>query len=233
MTQPLRIACYSDLHCPYAYVNAYRLRQLRTEYAGQIEIVYKSLALEYRNNQPTPKGILDNETAALMLEEPEIPYQPWHAPLNEWPVTMWPAFEAVKCAERQGLHLAAELDWSLRVAFFDQSRCISMRHVLFTVAERAGLDMRQFANDFDSGITKAQVLREAQEGWEELRVEASPTLVLPNGKQYSYRALGLPRAILDPKRHYRLVEIHPGSCKGAACLDIYHNIFQEALQAQK
>ncbi|EFH81254.1 DsbA family protein [Ktedonobacter racemifer] len=76
MTQPLRIACYSDLHCPYAYVNAYRLRQLRTEYAGQIEIVYKSRALEYRNNQPTPKGILDNETAALMLEEPEIPYQP-------------------------------------------------------------------------------------------------------------------------------------------------------------
>ncbi|EFH81255.1 hypothetical protein Krac_1961 [Ktedonobacter racemifer DSM 44963] len=106
------------------------------------------------------------------------------------------------------MHLAAELDWSLRVAFFDQSRCISMRHVLFAVAEQVGLDMRQFANDFDSGITKARVLREAQEGWEELRVEASPTLVLPNGKQYSYRALGLPRAILDPKRHYRLVEIH-------------------------
>jgi hypothetical protein len=40
-------------------------------------------------------------------------------------MTMWPAFEAVKCAERQSLALADELDWALRVAFFAESRCIS------------------------------------------------------------------------------------------------------------
>jgi hypothetical protein len=105
-------------HCPYAYVTAYRLRQLREEYRGRITISYKSLALEYVNRRPTPKPILDNETPILMLEEPEIPYQPWHAPLSAWPVTMWPAFEAIRCAERQGSDAAAELDWAIRTAFF-------------------------------------------------------------------------------------------------------------------
>ena len=95
MLSPVTIALYSDVHCPYAYVTAYRLRQLRAEYRGRVVISYKSLALEYVNRRSTPKPILDNETPILMLEEPEIPYQPWHAPLSEWPVTMWPAFEAV------------------------------------------------------------------------------------------------------------------------------------------
>src|SRR5262245_6844532 len=89
MPSAATIALYSDVHCPYAYVTAYRLRQLREEYRGRVTISYKSLALEYVNRRPTPKPILDNETPFLMLSEPEIPYQPWHAPLSEWPVTMW------------------------------------------------------------------------------------------------------------------------------------------------
>ncbi len=193
------IALYSDVHCPYAYVTAYRLRQLREEYRGRITISYKSLALEYVNRRATPKPILDNETPILMLEEPEIPYQPWHAPLSEWPVTMWPAFEAIKCAERQGSDAAAELDWAIRTAFFAESQCISMRHVLLALAEKVGLDMRRFAEDFDSGATKRQVLQEAQEGWERLKVEGSPTFVLPSGEQVSYPAL--PKVTLDEQQH--------------------------------
>lgn len=71
-----------------------------------------------------------------MLEEPGILYQPWHRPLSERPVTMWSAFEAVKCAERQSLELADELDWAIRTAFFAESRCISMRDVLLDLAEK-------------------------------------------------------------------------------------------------
>jgi hypothetical protein len=75
-------ASESNHFCPYAYVTAYRLRRLREEYRGRVTISYKSLALEYVNRRPTPKPILDNEMPILMLEEPEIPYQPWHAPLS-------------------------------------------------------------------------------------------------------------------------------------------------------
>jgi predicted DsbA family dithiol-disulfide isomerase len=228
MTEPIHIAMYADLHCPYAYLSAYRLRKLRDEYRGRIIIEHKSLSLEYVNREPTPKHILDNETPILMLEEPAIPYQPWHRSLSEWPVTMWPAFEAVKCAERQSLELADELDWAIRTAFFGESRCISMRYVLFGLAEKVGVEMGRFADDFDHGVAKYQVLQEAQEGWERLKVEGSPTFVLPSGKQYSN--VGLPQITLDEKRHFRPVAVQPAPCKGEKCLDLYRQLFAEALQ---
>ena len=106
MTDPVRIDLYSDVHCPYAYLTVYRLRRLLPEYRGRVEIAFRSLALEYVNRQPTPKPLLDNEVPVLVLAEPEIPYQPWHAPPSELPVTTWPAFDAFKCAERLGPDLA-------------------------------------------------------------------------------------------------------------------------------
>ena len=225
MTEPAPIAMYADLHCPYAYVAAYRLRRLRDEYRGRVLVAHKSLALEYVNRQPTPKPILDNEAPVVLLSEPDIPYQPWSRPESEWPVTMWPAFEAVKCAERQSPELADELDWAIRVAFFADHRCISMRDVLFELAEKVGLDMARFADDFDGGVARRQVLEEAREGWERLKVEGSPTFVLPSGKQYSY--LGLPEVKLDEERHYRLVAITPAPCQGDACLALYRRMLDE------
>jgi predicted DsbA family dithiol-disulfide isomerase len=227
MPMPITIELYSDVHCPYAYVTAYRLRQLRDAYHGKVTIRYQSLALEYANRCPTPKPILDNETPILLLEEPEIPYQPWHAPLSEWPVTMWPAFEAIKCAERQSSELAAELDWAIRRAFFAESQCISMRHVLFALAEQVGLEMAGFADDFDGGRTKRQVLQEAQAGWERLKVAGSPTLVLPSGEQVSY--LGLPKLTLDKQQHARLVSLEPAPCRGDACRELLREILDRAI----
>ncbi len=64
--EPAVIAMYADVHCPYAYVNAYRRRQLQAEWRGKVRIVHKSLALEYVNRRPTPKPILDNETPIVM-----------------------------------------------------------------------------------------------------------------------------------------------------------------------
>jgi len=228
MPQSVQIALYADLSCPYAYLTAYRLRQLREEYRGRVAIVHKSLALEYVNRQPTPKRLLDVELPVLMLEEADIPYQPWHAPLSEWPVTIWPAFEAVKCAERQGLDLADELSWAIRTAFFAESRCIAMRYLLLELAERVGLDLARFAADFDAGIGKRQAIDEAREGWERLRVDGSPTFVLPSGKQIS--GLGLPELEVDERRHDRPVALRPAPCHGAACLDLYRRMFDEALR---
>lgn len=231
MTASVSIAMYADLACPYAYVTAYRLRKLREEYRETIVIEHKSLALEYVNREPTPKPLLDQELPYLVREEPNIPYQPWRRPESEWPVTMWPAFEAVKCAERQSLALADDLDWAIRVAFFAESRCISLRHVLLELAQQVGLDERRFADDFDRGVTKYQVLQEAQEGWERLHVDGSPTFVLPSGKQISN--VGLPEIIVDVNHPDKDVTIKPASCQGQACLEIFRQMFAEALQAER
>lgn len=227
MPTPTQIELYADLYCPYAYLTAYRLRKLREEYAGRVEIVHRSLALEYVNREPTPKRVLDMELPILMLEEPEIPYQPWAAPDSAWPVTMWPAFEAVKCAERQSMALADELDWRIRAAFFGESRCVSMRHVLLELAEEAGLDPEQFSSDFDSGFAKSRVIAEARRGWETLRVDGSPTFVLPDGTQVSNP--GLPEVDLDEEHGYRPRAVRPAPCAGDACLDVYRALLDRAL----
>ncbi|GAC1558387.1 MAG: dithiol-disulfide isomerase [Herpetosiphon sp.] len=229
MAQVPSIDMYSDLHCPYAYLAAYRLRELRDEWRGKVQINHKSLALEYVNRRPTPKLVLEMETPILLLDEPEIPFQPWRRPDSEWPVTIWPAFEAIKCAERQDAELANEYDWALRVAFFGESRCISLRHVLFEIAEGIGLRMEQFANDFDGGSTKRLVINEARAGWEQLHVEGSPTFVLASGEQRPY--LGLPKVKLDSRQHFRPVEFTPAGKPGADRLAPYRTLIADAQRA--
>ena len=224
-----RVAVYSDLACPYAYITAYRLRTLRDDYRGRLIIAHKSLALEYVNRQPTPKRTLDSECPFLMLAEPDLPWEPWHAPLSEWPVTMWPAFEAVKCAERQDMTLADDLDWAIRSAFFAARHCVSMRHILLALAEQVGLAMDRFARDFDSGVAKGLVIAEAREGWERLKVAGSPTLVLPSGRQVSTPAeLGLPEVEVDERGNGRVTGYHAAPCADADCLDLYRGILDEA-----
>ncbi len=224
-----QIALYADLACPYAYIAVYRLRKLRDEYRGRVDIAHKCLPLEYINRQSTPKYVLDSECPLLMLAEPTLPWEPWHAPLSEWPVTLWPAFEAVKCAERQDMVLADELDWAIRKAFFAESRCISMRHVLFDLAERVGLAMDRFSRDFDSGQNKAQVVAEAREGWERLKVAGSPTFVLPSGRQVSDPLeLGLPEVLVDEQGYGRVTGLRPAPCTDDACLVLYRRLLDEA-----
>ncbi len=231
MTAPIPIAMYADLACPYAYVSAYRLRKLRDEYRGTIVIEHKSLSLEYVNREPTPKPLLERELPYLVREEPGIPYQSWQREDSEWPVTMWPAFEAVKCAERQSLALADDLDWAIRVAFFAESRCISLRHVLLELAQQVGLDEKRLADDFDRGVTKYQVLQEAQEGWERLRVDGSPTFVLPSGKRIS--SLGLPEITIDANHPDGVITVSPAACQGQACLEIFRQMFAEVRQRER
>lgn len=221
-----RIALYADLACPYAYVAAYRLRRLREVHRGRVIIEHKCLSLEYVNRQPTPKPTLDSEIPILMLQQPDLPWQPWHAPLSEWPVTIWPACEAVKCAERQSAELADDLAWAIRTALFVESRCISMRYVLLELAEHVGLDMAHFTADFDSGQARPLVLAEAREGWEQPHVAGSPTFVLPSGRQLSN--LGLPEVEVDEQQHCRVTGLQPAPCTGDACLALYRAMIDEA-----
>lgn len=176
------IQMYADLLCPFAYVVHSTWRRLRPEYDGQVEIVHRSLALEYVNRAPTPKNDIDTELPVLILEDPDVAYVPWQASLSEWPVTMLPAFEAVACAARQDVRLADDLAWSIRLAVFQESQCISMRHVLLDLAGKTGLDFDRFQSDFDTGVCRRQVIDEARFGWEEAKIPGSPTWELPGGE---------------------------------------------------
>jgi hypothetical protein len=105
-----------------------------------------------------------------------------------------------------------------------------MRHVLFDLAEEVGLNMAHFAEAFDNGITKRQVLQDAQMGWETLKVEGSPTFVLPSGEQLSYFAL--PKVKMDPRRNYRATTVIPAPCSGQDCLDLYRQLFDRVINQE-
>ena len=182
MGEPGVLHFYSDLHCPYAYLAAHRLRKALARHRGNVRVAHKCLAIEYVDSKCTPKDVLDAETPDIVAAEPDLVYTGWNAPESQWPVTFWPAFEAVKCAERQGWRQAHELDWRIREAFFAHSRCVSMRHVLLDLAKGVpGLDHARFVDDFDSGACKREVLAESRHGWETLDMQVSPTFLLPDG----------------------------------------------------
>ena len=177
------VELFSDIHCPWAYMALYRLRKVVPEYRDRVRIVFSSLSLEIENGRCTPKPILDLEFLLIAQQEPEIPIHPWRTPEWQFVPTLLPAFEAEKAAALQGDDAAWEFSWRLRHAFFYRSRTICMRNELEAVARDAGLDVERFLGDWDSGRLREQVLADTRRGWDELRVDGSPTFVLPNGKQ--------------------------------------------------
>ena len=157
-----RDVCRSGL--PLGLPDRLEAASARERLSGLVQIVHKSLSLEYVNNGPSPRRWLAMELPLLMCEEADIPWQMWSRPEFEWPVTVMPAFEAVKCAERQSLALADELDWTATQAFHGESRTLSLRHEILACAEAAGLEMQRFTSDLDSGVAKGLVIEEAKRG---------------------------------------------------------------------
>jgi predicted DsbA family dithiol-disulfide isomerase len=188
------IEIYSSLECPYAYLATYRLRQLWPELQGRVKIVWRALSLEYINKSGVSKPTHDAELGFFLRIEPGLPLAAWPRPDWQWPVTMWPAFEALACAQAQGPEAAFAMSWTLRRAFFAEGRSLSLRHELFElagqVAAETDIDLDQFERDWDGGRYKSQVIAESRRGWHDLKVNGSATFVLPGGRQVTNPALG-------------------------------------------
>lgn len=188
------IEIYSSLECPYAYLATYRLRQVWPEFAGRVQLAWRALSLEYINQEIPSLSGHAVEIGILEMIEPELPMQPWTQPDWFWPVTFWPAFEALACAQAQGPEIGFEMSWALRRAFFAGGRCLAVRHELLAIAkslaETGLLDFSRFKADWDNGRYKGTVIAESQRGWHDLKVEGSPTFVLPDGRQVSNPAVG-------------------------------------------
>ncbi len=188
------IEIYSSIECPFAYLAAYRLRRVWPEYAGRAAIVWRALALEYINGRGPSRPVIELELDLFRRMEPGLPVQKWSRPAWEWPVTMWPAFEALACAQAQTADAGMAMSWALRYAFFAESRNIALRGELLAIAQEVAretpLDLHQFEADWDGGRYKGTVIAESRRGWHDLKVNGSPTCVLPDGRQVSDLATG-------------------------------------------
>ena len=180
---PNTISVWSDLGCPWSHVVVWRLHEARRRLGleGRVAFDHHVFPLELFNNEPTPRPLLEAEWLAASEIAPRAGWQAWSAPEHTWPVTMLPPMEAVQAAKRQSLAASEELDRSLRRAFWGESRCISLRHVILEVANECGsLDVALLADALDDGRARRGLL----DDWAVARgdeVRGSAHLFAPDG----------------------------------------------------
>ena len=180
---PGTLLVYSDIGCPWAHAAVSRLHRTRARLGLQdaVRFDHRTFPLEVFNRRPTPKLTLDAEIPVVGGIEPDAGWQLWSAPAHEYPVSTLLALEAVQVAKEQGLAASETLDRALRVAFFGQSRCITMRHVVLEVAEECGaVDADALASGLDEGRARMQVLDQCRRA-EADDIQGSPHVFAPDG----------------------------------------------------
>ena len=171
------IAVYADLACPWAHLAVFRLLETRRRLGVDVAIDHRPFVLERVNARPTPKPVLDAELPVAGALEPDAGWQVWQAPAWQWPVSTLLALEAVQAAKAQSATASEQLDRALRVAFFGQSRCISVYDVVIDVAKHCdAVDVVALERARQQGEARAAVLDPAPSD-----VKGSPHLFLPDG----------------------------------------------------
>jgi predicted DsbA family dithiol-disulfide isomerase len=180
---PDTIAVWSDLHCPWAHVAVWRLWDARRRLGleGRIRFDHRIFPLELFNNEPTPYRTIAAELPVCGGLAPRAGWQVWDAPMSAWPVTTLLPMEAVQAAKEQSSEASEQLDRALRRAFFAESRCISLRHVILEVANACeSVDVGALAAALDDGRARHRIA----EDWAVARgdeVDGSAHLFLADG----------------------------------------------------
>jgi predicted DsbA family dithiol-disulfide isomerase len=178
------IAVWSDIGCPWSHLAVHRLHEARHRLGldDAVRFDHRPFPLELVNDQATPRQVLAAEVPVVGALAPEAGWQAWQAPEWHWPVTTLPALEAVQAAAAQDAAAAEELDRALRVAFFGESRCISLRHVILEVASKCDtVDRDALAGTLDDGVARGAVIARFEEATASEDIKGSPHLFLPDG----------------------------------------------------
>lgn len=183
---PGTIVVFSDIGCPWAHAAVWRLwdARRRLKLVERVAFDHRVFPLELFNSEPTPRATLDAEWPAIASLAPRAGWSAWRGRSDGWPVTMLPPMEAVQAAKAQSLEASAELDRGLRHAFFGESRCVSLRHVILEVARECGsLDVASLAAALDDGRARRAIFDQ----WEVAKtddVRGSPHLFAPDGSDH-------------------------------------------------
>lgn len=180
---PGTIVVYSDIGCPWAHAAVYRLHEARQrlDLVEAVAFDMRPFPLELHNSQATPKLILDAEAPVVGTIAPQAGWRMWQAAIHDYAVTMLPPLEAVEAAKEQGLRASEDLDRALRVAFFRDSRNISMRHVIAEIASSCDeVDEDKLIDALDDGRARPAMMAHARRSLRD-DIAGSPHVFLPDG----------------------------------------------------
>lgn len=160
---PHTVVLFADIGCPWAHRAVYRLHEARSRHGLEDEVDFdiRSFPLEIINEQPTPKKTLDAEISVLRELDADAGWQMWHEDLFTYPVTTLLPMEAVHAAKVQGRGISDRFDRALRLAFFRDSRCVSMQHVVLDIAETIeGLDTDALKKGLSAGTHRRRIFED-------------------------------------------------------------------------
>lgn len=176
------ITVWADMGCPWSYVAALRLHQVRDHLnADRVEFDVRALPLEILENRAPSPSQRRYEAAALAQREHKAfsAYQK-----RMWPTTLLPAFEAQKWGYAMGQHIGEQFDLALRRGLFLHFHNVSMRHELLAIAETEQLDPSSLAAALDDGRFRREVTADL-EAAVEAGITETPTIVLPDGEVHT------------------------------------------------
>ena len=180
---PGTIVVYSDIHCSFAHLAVHRLHEARSRLGldDLLAFDHRAFPLELFNERVNSLRGVASEVSVIGALEPDAGWQLWQGDDWTYPVTTLPAMEAVQAAKAQSWAASEQLDRGLRHAFWAQSRCVSMRHVILDVAAGCpDVDVTELAAALDRGTARAAVFTQfgqARNG----RVTCSPHVFLADG----------------------------------------------------
>jgi predicted DsbA family dithiol-disulfide isomerase len=194
---PMRVApgtiqVWSDLSCPWSHAIVWRLHDARRRLGleERVRFDHHAFPLELFNSEPTPRPEREAEWPIVAALAPRAGWQPWSAPDHAWPVTTLPPMEAVQAAKEQSLAASEQLDRGLRRAFWGESCCISLRHVILEVAaDCEAVDVGALGRALDDGRARAALMADwATARGEEVR--GSAHLFAPDGTNAQNPGIG-------------------------------------------
>ena len=187
---PIRFVVYSDYLCPWCYNASVRLRQIEEEYAGQVELDWRSYLL-----RPDPRADQDPVAA---LEKFRRYTESWMRPAAEsdsgefrvWstgegpPSHSIPAHRVSKAASRLGKTSFRAMHSRLLAAYFGENRDISRSDTLRSLWDELGFPSEDFEVASQPEILE-EVLSDHREALEQgatgvpsVQLEGNPAVIV-------------------------------------------------------
>ncbi len=180
--EPGTVVVYTDVACPWSTVALHRFYQARSRLGldGKVHVEHRLFLLEDAGGAPTSRTTIDGEMPVLGTLHPELGFALWHGGDDAWPSSTLLANEAVHAAHLQSSGAAERLDMALRLAFFRDSRCISLQHEIVDIAAQCdGVDADQLREALDDGRARASMMAGYRNHRDEVKL--SPHFFLPDG----------------------------------------------------
>ena len=181
MPTPIRIDYYTDPLCSWCFAAEPMLDQAKAHFQDRIEIHYRMLPLfehvrEVMNDPARLWTIADRYRIVSKKTGIHIDNQVWY---TDPPESAWPACQAIKAAERQGLAAADRYIKLLREGAMREGKNIAKAEVQIELAAKTGLHLPQFEKDLADPARKEEVLADIRDAQRE-NVESRPHFVLTN-----------------------------------------------------